>query len=211
MQNNLKNISVLVLTVLFCLNGVFAQQIGSKLISKQIFTHSDTLKLDSLSIIPASVELKHNNKHLSDNKYFIDYVKSNLIIDSSLLNKNLNIKYRVFPINFAQTYKHKDSSLIIKNHNPFSVKPLYTNTKEKPFDNDFNALQKSGSISRGFTFGNNRDMASLSNLNLQLSGKINDELSVLAAISDNNIPIQPDGNTQQIQEFDKILTSNLFA
>ena len=43
-----------------------------------------------------------------------------------------------------------------------------------------------------------------SGLNLQLEGKITSNLNVLAAISDNNIPLQADGSSQQLQEFDKI-------
>ncbi len=65
-------------------------------------------------------------------------------------------------------------------------------------------FQRSGSIVRGLTVGSNRDLTVQSGLRLQFSGKITDDVEVLGALTDEQTPIQPEGNTQTLREVDNI-------
>lgn len=65
-------------------------------------------------------------------------------------------------------------------------------------------LSSKGSIIRGITFGNNQGQSVQSSMDLQISGKLSKDVSVLASISDHNLPVQADGYTQTLEEFDKI-------
>ena len=65
-------------------------------------------------------------------------------------------------------------------------------------------LNAKGSIIRGITFGNNQGQSVQSSMDMQIAGKLSKDISILASISDHNLPIQADGYTQTLQEFDKI-------
>ena len=68
----------------------------------------------------------------------------------------------------------------------------------------FDGLVSSGSISRGVTIGNNQNSVLNSELDLQISGKLNDKVTLRASIQDSNIPLQESGYSQQLDEFDQV-------
>lgn len=164
---------------------------------KTIAITADTIELDTLSIIPGSLKLRG----IDSSKYEVSYPQS-LLIFSGKLPDSISVYYKVFPLDLSKEYKHRSYNVnqdgII--YNPFTIQSKSSNNP-----NIFNdkTLEKSGSISRGLNFGNTRDLSVSSNMNLQLAGKIQD-IEIMAAITDNNIPIQPEGNTQQLQDFDQV-------
>jgi len=201
----LKNsIYILSFISVFIITNVFSQDISNSR-EKLLIPTSDTVLLDSMSIIPQSEIIFNGDVVLSHQDYYIDYVRSLLIItNNEVKSQKIKVLYRVFPLSFIKPLEHKKLNDIENNmegvKNPFLFE--YTVNNEDIFY--LNNLNKSGSISRGVSFGNNQDLAVNSSLNLQLSGKISKDINILASISDDNIPIQAEGNTQKLQEFDKV-------
>ena len=183
---------------------MFAQDL-TNIKRQEITLTGDTVLIDSLSLVPHSEIIFINGTPLNAMDYEVDYARGLFIVKNiALLGKPISITYRVFPLSFEQSYQNKKKESIEeikkKSKNPF----LYEYSAENEDVFYLNGLNKSGSISRGVVFGNNQDLAVNSSLNLQLSGKINENVSILASISDDNIPIQAEGNTQQLQEFDRV-------
>lgn len=196
---------ILILSLFFFSAFVARSQELSNYRSQFLLITKDTITLDTFSIIPSSevVQLK-NGEIVSTEKYTFDFAASKVHFNKSLYGKTLKISYRVFPLLFTKAYAHKTVDQLQQDdpgrYDFFTIKE----EGSKPDIFALSGLNKNGSISRGVNFGNNQDLSVNSNLDLQLSGKISEDVSIQAAISDNNLPIQADGNTQQLQEFDRV-------
>lgn len=166
---------------------------------------SDTLVLDSLSLVPESIHFKSFPSLDSLEQPKINY-KYHALIFNGKKPDSIVVAYQRFPYNFEKKYFHKDPSILYtdfsRRNNPFTINYNNTNTGDNLFLND--GLTKNGNISRGISFGNNQDVVVNSNLNLQVSGKLTPEIDMVLAATDNNIPFQADGTTAQLQEFDKV-------
>lgn len=126
--------------------------------------------------------------------------------DAGIKSDSIYCVYKVFPYLFSKTLQHKDNSLVhptlYNNQSGYVYQVGPQSNSNDPFD--LGTLSKSGSISRGISFGNNQNLNVNSSLNLQLAGKLTNNINVQVAATDNNLPIQPEGNTTQLQDFDKV-------
>jgi len=181
-----------------CYHNPVKAQILSNVRVKQIIIEDDTTVIDTNSIVSSSVIISPDSLK---SHFQIDAINGLLIKSTKTPVALITISYRVYPFNFGKPYFHKNPQLI----EPNELNNLaYTYSLDQKEVFQTKGLNKSGSISRGVTFGNNQNLAVNSNLNLQLSGQISDNVSIRASITDRNIPIQPEGNTQQLQDFDQV-------
>ncbi|MEI6346549.1 MAG: hypothetical protein WCP69_01260 [Bacteroidota bacterium] len=173
---------------------------------REIVADSTCIVFDTLSIIPNSLKISQNTSIIPDSLYNLNCFSSTICFKTGKYNgEKITLVYQVFNFNLTKPFFHKPISLIdnfrISSINEFANPN--TNIQTGWFDNSSD-LTKAGSITRGVSIGNKQDVVVNSDLNLQLDGLIFDDFYIKAVISDKNIPLQPEGNTQQLQEFDKV-------
>ena len=172
---------------------------ASNLRSKWIATQQESVLLDTLSVIPHTVHIPG----FPDSAYTVDYINARLHWKQTPALDSVLIRYRVFPSRLNAPVQRMVFDSVMNNFLGQPYVPDYAVDRQDKFF-DFGNLDYSGSFGRGISFGNSQDAVVTSSLNLQLNGYLADSIEILAAITDNNIPIQPDGTTQQLNEFDRI-------
>jgi hypothetical protein len=167
---------------------------------KTIPVHGGRTTLDSLSIVPGTFSIRD----VPTGAYQLDWVNGTLSWEHPPAGDSVTVYYRSFPYKLDAPGRRFNYDSII---NYFLVRPYDAkhqgNDAEDNFFN-FGNLTYNGSFGRSISFGNSQDAVVTSNLNLQISGYLADSIRIDAAITDNNIPIQPDGTTADLNEFDKI-------
>ncbi len=156
---------------------------------------------DTLSIVPNSFFIKGFTKY----QYLLNEADAKISWKELPKTDSVEISYRVFPFQLNTVSRRflYDSIADKIRAEPF----VFNRNNKRAADNklmDFGSLTYSGSLGRSLSFGNAQDAVVNSSFNLQLSGLLGDSIQIAAAITDNNIPIQPDGTTQQLNEFDRI-------
>lgn len=194
--------SVHILLIALLISGIAGAQVRSDSLSnlrvKTILPAADTFLIDTFLIVPESVAVIG----FEDDGYSVDYPNARIIFHR-LPADSIQIRYRIFPFKHRQMAERFNYDSIRYN---FTAEAPFTVSGKGRDDRlfDLGDMNYFGSFGRGIAFGNNQDAVVTSNLNLQINGLIGDSLEFTAAISDNNIPIQPDGNTHNIQDFERI-------
>lgn len=196
---------VLVLLLIW-FSGLWSQESETPYKSKKITVANDTISLGNTSINKAFFKvLDADNQEIDTAFYKVDFPKGRLIFKNDYQNTDtLTVRYLSFPDFMTKTYSLYDDNHIVESNNSqgslYRIRDNAVRNTFKPFD----GLNTSGSITRGVTVGNNQNAVVNSNLDLQITGKISDKVSLRASIQDSNIPLQEGGYSQRLDEFDQI-------
>ncbi|SHG93870.1 hypothetical protein [Winogradskyella jejuensis] len=182
----------------------FGQSKSSNYRTKRIAV-KDSIKIDSVSINPSLFKVKSKTGEVIDSTlYSIDFSKSVLRFKTPQAIDTIIVEYLRYPDFITKIYSQLDDNIIVQNTEARQKLYQFQNTKRNTNFTPFDGLTTSGSISRGVTIGNNQNSVLNSELDLQISGKLSEKVSLRASIQDANIPLQESGFSQRLDEFDQI-------
>ncbi|QKG57490.1 hypothetical protein GKZ68_13155 [Hymenobacter sp. BRD128] len=160
---------------------------------------------DTLTIVPASVTANGRPVRYDPRLDRYQWVRP-APHDSSGTTRpdSVLLCYRVLPVQLGLARYRRPRRLM--DSLDFRDRPMlrYEDFSQKEQILNTPGINKTGNLSRGISFGNTQNVFVNSALNLQLEGQLTDKIRLTAAISDQNVPFQPEGNTQTLQQFDKI-------
>lgn len=162
----------------------------------------DSVVLDSLFILNEKFIVKDSQGNkLSQNQYTIDYARSILFLDNTA-SDSIHVEYYVHPTLRKITVSPKNPDLIVASTSEIQALVLDNTTpKDKEL---FDGLNTQGSMVRGITFGNNQGSSVQSSLDLRMNGQLSEKVGITAVIADTNVPIESDGYTQNLEQFDRV-------
>ncbi|WP_116128186.1 hypothetical protein [Lewinella sp. IMCC34183] len=174
----------------------------SNLREKTVAVHPAGQLLDTLTLAPGSLEVFGLDGQRVPEK---DYILTGRYLRwrGTPVPDSLHLRYRALPFALDERValldstrlRQEEAGLVIGAYDPYVRSGLLDNNTK---------VQTRGSFSRAISFGNRQDLVLNSAFNLQLNGELGNGIEVAAAITDENLPVQPEGTTQQLREFDRI-------
>ncbi|NWF88232.1 MAG: hypothetical protein HXY50_02090, partial [Ignavibacteriaceae bacterium] len=209
MKFNLK-FSLFFFLLLLCRSDILAQaKYFSKIVQDTILINfSNKYGISQTNIIPFTESIKLRNKVLTKSEYYFNYEYSIFSLSDSIqysMFDTLIVTYQSVNVPLLKEYKKRTLVMRYDEQLKDTIQlPQSLLTSLSPSSIFGSEMQKSGTLVRGFTVGTTKDFTLTSGLRLQLAGRLSDEIEIVAALTDENSPIQPSGNTERLEELDKV-------
>ena len=150
--------------------------------------------------------------------YQIDFYPGKITIvtpDAMTAPYQLKITYRTLPFAIKEVYKRD----LYGEQNPISSQQSAVSSQQEnsdlsgnlladsrqPIADSQSQLEVSGSQTFGISVGSGRDVTPNQELRVNVEGNVSENISILALLSDQDLPIQPEGTTENIQDIDQKL------
>lgn len=143
--------------------------------------------------------------------YKIDYDTGKITFEiSTNLQEGITwtVSYRSIPFSFQKRYKRELFSTIVDTPTkttPTIDVPTELDTQQKPTTTPSSQLEYSGSRTYGITVGSGRSLSQNQEFRINVQGNVSENIQVLAMLSDQDLPIQPEGMTEDIQDINQKL------
>ncbi len=170
--------------------------------------------LSDLFILENSLLLRHEDGSLLDASLYTLHAPSGIIrlskeLRDSILFRDdtlrLRATYSYLPLSLPQTIALRE--IRVETDSTGAERSILTGSRSTSLtasDIFGPSFQRSGSITRGVTIGTNRDLTVESGLRLQFRGMIAEDVEVIGSLTDEDTPIQAEGNTRTLREVDNI-------
>ncbi|NNF08113.1 MAG: hypothetical protein HKN21_15220, partial [Candidatus Eisenbacteria bacterium] len=178
----------------------------SRVDTLSIFPGENVKCLQRSRVFPSSLRVQEADSLLVNGQDFL--LDSNAgcltLIRVTALPRELVVSYQALRIDLEPRYR-----LLENPHRRQTGVSVETPEAETDLgftsSSDVSGLEISGSKTFGIELGNRQDLKLRQSLDLRLFGNLNPDTKLLAILSDQDLPFQPEGNTTELAELDKVL------
>ncbi len=168
-------------------------------------------------IFPESEKITDNKGQIlvREKEYQIDYSSGKITFDKSVVAQKdvtWSITYRSIPFTFQKIYKRDLYGIPLDVELESAPSPDVSSDLETeptvpgtPASAPSSQLEYSGSRTFGISIGSGRALSQNQEFRINVRGNVADNIEVLAMLSDQDLPIQPEGMTEDIQDINQKL------
>jgi len=141
---------------------------------------------------------------ISNHDYTVDFTTRTVRLTNTWpIGSTVRIEYRALPVDWPLTYRWMTAVELPSDTADVTSRTFVTDRERR--SEPAGDLRIGGVKTFAIQVGTNRDLTLEQSLRVSISGTVGDDVYVTAELSDQNLPIQPEGTTEDIREIDKVL------
>jgi hypothetical protein len=162
------------------------------------------IEIGSAFIVPESDSVLIDGSPLRrGSDYRINTLRGSIVlVVPAAGGERLVVRFSRYPLPFGPVF----ASRVAEGAPPLPLGPLVSPApaREERRAAEPYQLRLSGSKTVGVNIGSNRDLGLDQSLRVTMVGKVAKDLEVNAFLTDDNLPVQPEGNTEELKYLDKV-------